>query len=229
MRRRELITLSGGAVASWPLLASAQPALPTIGFLSSRSVADSTALVTAFHRGLGDSGFVENQNIAVEYRWADGQYDRRPALAADLVRRRVALLVTAGGEPSALAAKAATSTIPIVFTIGGDPVKIGLVESLNRPGGNATGVSLLTTAPESKRLELLHELVPSARLVGVLINPNPRRGRSARRRHGCAAASTSRSPGTTLNWARPSPRWCGSGWMPCWSAPTRSSIPGPTG
>ena len=176
MRRRELITLLGGATAVWPLLwpsvAFAQPAAPIIGFLSSRSAADSTALVAAFRKGLGEAGYVESQNIAVEYRWADGQYDRLPALAADLVKRGVALLVTAGGEPSALAAKAATSTIPIVFTIGGDPVKIGLVESLNRPGGNATGVSLLTTAPESKRLGLLHELVPGARTVGVLIDPN---------------------------------------------------------
>ena len=171
MRRREFMTLAGGA-ATWPFEALAQPALPSIGFLSSRSAADSAPLVAAFRRGLAETGHVENQGIAVEYRWADGHYDRLPALAADLVRRRVAVLVTAGGEPSALAAKAATSTIPIVFTIGGDPVKIGLVETLNRPGGNATGVSLLTTAPESKRLELLHELVPSAKVVGVLINPN---------------------------------------------------------
>jgi putative tryptophan/tyrosine transport system substrate-binding protein len=173
MERRTFITLLGGSAAAWPLAARAQqPAMPVIGYLSSRSTADSTALVAAFRKGLGEAGYVEGQNIAVEYRWADGQYDRLPALVADLVQRRVALLVTTGGEPSALAAKAATSTIPIVFTTGGDPVKIGLVESLNRPGGNATGVSLLTTAPESKRLGLLHELIPGAKVVGVLIDPN---------------------------------------------------------
>jgi putative ABC transport system substrate-binding protein len=172
MRRRELITLLGGAATMWPLVTFAQPAVPIIGFLSSRSPADSTTLVAAFRKGLGEAGYSEGGNVAVEYRWADGQYDRLPALVADLVQRGVALLVTTGGEPSALAAKAATSTIPIVFTTGGDPVKIGLVESLNRPGGNATGVSLLTTAPESKRLGLLHELVPGAKVVGVLIDPN---------------------------------------------------------
>jgi putative tryptophan/tyrosine transport system substrate-binding protein len=172
MRRRELITILGGAATVWPFVTFAQPAAPIIGFLSSRSPADTTTLVAAFRNGLGEAGYIEGKNITVEYRWADGQYDRLPALVADLVQRGVALLVTTGGEPSALAAKAATSTIPIVFTTGGDPVKIGLVESLNRPGGNATGVSLLTTAPESKRLGLLHELVPGAKVVGVLIDPN---------------------------------------------------------
>src|ERR1700722_6623336 len=172
MRRRELITILGGAATVWPFVTFAQPAVPIIGFLSSRSPADTTTLVAAFRNGLGEAGYIEGQNIAVEYRWADGQYDRLPALVADLVQRGVALLVTFGGEPSALAAKAATSTIPIVFTTGGDPVKIGVAKSLNRPGGNATGVSLLTTAPESKRLGLLHELVPGAKVVGVLIDPN---------------------------------------------------------
>ena len=171
MRRREFLRLLGGATA-FPLAAGAQPAIAVIGFLSSRSPADSTALVAAFRKGLGEAGYIEGHNVAVEYRWADGQYDRLPGLVADLVQRGAALLVTTGGEPAALAAKAATSTIPIVFTTGGDPVKIGLVESLNRPGGNATGVSLLTTAPESKRLGLLHELVPDAKVVGALINPN---------------------------------------------------------
>jgi len=177
MNRREFITLIGGAAAApsmfWPRLASAEQAtMPVIGFLSSRSPAESSHLVAAFRAGLQAGGYVEGQNVAIEYRWAEGQYDRLPALAADLVRRGVAVLATTGGEPSALAAKAATSTIPIVFTVGGDPVKIGLVASLNRPGGNATGVSLLTTVPEAKRLGLLHELVPSAALIGVLINPN---------------------------------------------------------
>jgi putative ABC transport system substrate-binding protein len=172
MQRRDFIALFGGAAAAWPLVARAQqPAMPVIGYLSSRSPGETAALVAEFRKGLGEAGYVEGQNVAIEYRWAEGQYDRLPALAADLVQRAVAVMVTTGGEPSALAAKAATSTIPIVFTVGGDPVKLGLVESFNRPGGNSTGVSLLTTAPEAKRLGLLHELMPGAKVVGVLINP----------------------------------------------------------
>ena len=173
MRRREFITLLGGAAAAWPLAAQAQqPAIPVIGYLSSRSPDESRHLVEAFRMGLAAGGYVEGQNVAIEYRWGEGQYGRLPALAADLVSRGVAVLVTTGGEPSVLAAKAATSAIPIVFTVGGDPVKLGLVASLNRPGGNATGVSLLTTAPEAKRLGLLKELVPDAAVFGILINPN---------------------------------------------------------
>jgi putative ABC transport system substrate-binding protein len=172
MGRREFITLAG-AGALWPLGAHAQPqATPTIGFLSSRSRDDSAHLVDAFRQGLAETGAVEGQNVSVEYRWALGEYDRLPKLAAELVQRGVAVLVAVGGEPSALAAKAATSTIPIVFTAGGDPVKVGLVESLNRPGGNVTGISLLTTRPESKRLGLLRELVPGTKVIGVLIDPN---------------------------------------------------------
>jgi len=140
--------------------------------MSSRSLGDSMPLVAAFRKGLGEAGFIEGQNVTIEYRWAEGHYDRLTAIATELVGLGTVLLVATGGEPSALAAKAATSKIPIVFTTGGDPVKAGLVESLNRPGGNATGVSLLTTIPESKRLGLLHELKPDAKLVGVLINPN---------------------------------------------------------
>ena len=173
MRRREFIALIGGVALGWPLAAHAQqPAIPLIGFLSSRSLNDSRHLVDAFRTGLQANGFIEGQNVAIEYRWAEGQYDRLPALAAELVRSRVAVLVTTGGEPSVLAAKAATSSIPIVFTTGGDPVKMGLVASLSRPGGNATGISLLTTAPEAKRLGILHELAPRAGVVGVLIDPN---------------------------------------------------------
>jgi putative ABC transport system substrate-binding protein len=170
--RWEFITLLGGAAAALPFSARAQqPATPVIGFLSSRSPDESKHLVNAFRAGLHTGGYVEGKSVAIEYRWAEGEYDRLPALAIDLVRRAVAVLVTTGGEPSALAAKSATSTIPIVFAVGGDPVRTGLVASLSRPGGNATGVSLLTTAPEAKRLGLLSELVPSAAVIGVLINP----------------------------------------------------------
>ena len=170
MRRREFITLLGGAAATWPFAARAQK-VPVIGFLSSRSPNEAAAVVGSFLKGLAETGYVDGRNVIIEYRWAEGNYDHLTALAADLVRREVVILVTTGGEPSALAAKAATSTIPNVFTVGGDPVKIGLVASLNRPGGNATGVSLMTSTPESKRLGLLHDLVPSAIVVGVLINP----------------------------------------------------------
>jgi putative ABC transport system substrate-binding protein len=146
--------------------------MPVIGWLSSRSPGESKHLVDAFRSGLQTLGYVEGKNVAIHFRWAEGQYDRLPAMAAELVREKIAVLATLGGEPSALAAKAATSTIPIVFNVGGDPVKAGLVASLNRPGGNATGVSLLTFAPEAKRLGLLHEVVPNTEVIGALINPN---------------------------------------------------------
>ena len=173
MGRREFITLLGGAAAVWPLAAQAQqPARPIIGFMSSRSASDSKYLVAAFRKGLSEQGYAEGQNVAIEFRWANGRYEQLPALAADLLEQRIAVLVAVGGEPSALAAKGATSTIPIVFTIGGDPMKIGLVASMNRPRGNATGVSLLAIEPEAKRLAMLHELVPKSALIAVLINPN---------------------------------------------------------
>jgi putative tryptophan/tyrosine transport system substrate-binding protein len=172
LKRREFLTLLGGA-AAWPLAASAQQsAMPVIGYLSARSPDDTAHLVAAFRRGLGEHGFVEGQNVTIEYRWALGQYDRLPAMVTELVRRSVTVLTTTGGEPAALAAKAATSTIPIVFTVGGDPVQQGLVASYNRPGGNATGVSLLTSPVEPKRLGLLRELVPQATTIGFLLNPN---------------------------------------------------------
>jgi ABC-type uncharacterized transport system substrate-binding protein len=173
MRRREFITLIGSAAAAWPLKARAQqPAMPVLGFMSARSAGDSVHDIAAFRQGISEGGFVESQNVVVEYRWANGEYDRLPALVADLLNRHVAVLVAVGGEASALAAKRATSTIPIVFGVGSDPVAAGLVASINRPGGNVTGVNLLTDQMEAKRLGLLHELVPGVPVIGVLMNQN---------------------------------------------------------
>src|SRR5262245_21939083 len=170
MTRREMIRLIGGAAATWPIAARAQQAvMPVIGYLGSGEATSSVAAM--FRRGLSETGYVEGRNVAIEFRFAEGQYDRLPALAADLVRRQVSVLVTSGGVHTTLAAKEATATIPIVFGHGSDPVRFGLVASLNRPGSNVTGISFLSTELESKRLGLLHELVPRATAIAVLLNP----------------------------------------------------------
>jgi putative ABC transport system substrate-binding protein len=172
MKRRELIALLGGAAAAWPLAARGQPpTMPVIGLLSVRSPDESAHLLRAFRGGLAQDGVIEGRNVAIEYRWAHGEYDQLPALAAELVHIPVAILVALGGEPAARAATAATATIPVVAVFSTDPVKSGLIASLSRPGGNVTGISNLSTAMEPKRLGLLHDLVPQAKAFGALLNP----------------------------------------------------------
>jgi putative ABC transport system substrate-binding protein len=174
LRRREFITLLGGTAVVWPLGGHAQQSMPVVGFLQSASPGPYAPLVQAFRDGLGRSDFTEGRNVAIEYRWAEGQYDRLPAMAADLVARKVSVLAATGGIPAALAAKAATTTIPIVFLMGTDPIKAGVVTSLNRPEGNITGVSFLVNSLGTKRVELLSQLVPRASTIGMLANPtNP--------------------------------------------------------
>ena len=176
MRRRELITLLGGA-AAWPLAAHAQqPATPVIGFLSSRSPGESASVVAAFRQGLRETGFIEGQNLGIAFRWAEGRYDRLPALASELVSLPVTLLFAAGGPPSAFAAKGATSTIPVVFSAVSDPVEIGLVPSLNQPGGNLTGMGVFNSSLGTKRLELVKELMPNVAVIGYLLNPADGKG-----------------------------------------------------
>ena len=175
MKRREFITLLGGAAAAWPVMAWGQQSqLPVVGFLNSGSPDLSAHLVRAFHQGLNQTGHFEGRNVAVEYRWAEGHYERLPALATDLVQREVSVIVTTAGNPSALAAKAVTTSIPIVFQTGADPVEAGLVASLNRPGGNLTGVTTLARELGLKQLEMIREFVPTAVTVALLVNPTSR-------------------------------------------------------
>src|SRR5499433_340176 len=231
MKRRSFITLLGGAAAAGPLAARAA-AMPVIGFMSTRSPEDSAYVLAAFRRGLAEGGFVEGQNVAIEFRWARGRYDLLSAMAAELVSRRVAVLTTAGGEPSPLAAKRATSTIPIVFGIGGDPVALGVVESFSRPGGNATGVTLLTNLMEPKRLGLLRELAPGVPVIGVLLNPKfapaSRQLQQVEERAASINASWSPRPAPTRNSRPHSRRSRANAWARCWSRQTPTSTRGAT-
>ena len=229
MKRRDFITLIGGAAAAWPLAARAQqPAPPVIGFMSSRSADDSAYLIEAFRQSLREAGLVEGQNVAIEFRWAGGQYDRLPALAAELVRRPVSVLIAVGGDPAVFAAKAATSTIPVVFGMGSDPVKLGLVASLNRPGGNITGIAIWTDQLEPKRLGLLHELMPKAKMIGVLLNPNFAPAVRASQEIRKAAETIGQQITMQMlprrrSWMPHLQGWLHNAPRPCWSVRTRFS------
>jgi ABC-type uncharacterized transport system substrate-binding protein len=198
MKRREFITLLGGA-ATWSIAARAQqPAMPVVGFLSSLSASDAARITPSFYQGLNEAGYVNGRNVALEYRWAEGRYEQLPAMAAELVRRQVAVIAAISGTPAGLAAKSATTSIPIVFAIGGDPVAPGLVTNLNLPGGNVTGVSFFTAPLVAKRLELLRALVPTAVAIGFLVNLN-NPGEVQETREAEAAARVLRLPLHVLN------------------------------
>src|SRR5215471_1638980 len=228
LKRREFITLLGGA-AVWPLTAHAQQrAMPVIGYLGPESATAFASRVRAFRQGLGETGYAEGRNVAIEFRWAESQHSRLPALAADLVGRQVAVIVAPGGAPAALAAKSVTSTIPIVFEMGADPIAIGLVNSLNRPGGNLTGVSSLNVGVTPKRLEILHEAVPTAGVVAVLVNPTSpttdsqlRSLQPAAQPSGCSSTSCTPVQNET---STPCLQTCSNCGRPnSWSRPIRSS------
>src|SRR5499427_2053061 len=232
LKRREFITLLGGAAAAWPLAARAQqPTMPVIGSHTGHSRISFAAYLSAFQRGLADMGYVEGRNLAIEYRFAEGRYDRMPEMAADLVRRPIAAMLLTGGGAQPVLTSGVLTTIPVVFVTGTDPVRGGIVQSLNRPGGNVTGVYQFAAAMDAKRLGMLREIVPSARDIGVLVNPTyadvetqlKEVGQAAStlgsRRTSCVPARRARS---TQPW-RPSPR-CEPG--RCWSAPILSSTPG---
>ena len=201
--RRQFITLLGGAAAAWPLAARAQQAVPVVGVLSSQSAALLGGRIAALKNGLKETGYIVDQNVQMEFLWADDQYDRLPAMVAEFVRRQVAVIVAAGGNVSAVAAKAATTTIPVVFPIVTDPVKGGLVASINRPGGNMTGIAALTIELDPKRLEILCDLVPTARVIGALIDGNRPEADDQTRSLQAAARivgrGNSRSPGSPPN------------------------------
>src|SRR4029077_4110555 len=192
MQRRVFITLLGGGAVAWPLVAHAQqPPMPVVGFLHGASPGPFKRLVAAFRDGLKDNGFVDGQNLTVEFRWAEGQYDQLPALATDLVDRHVSV-IAAIGPVASLAAKAATTTVPVVFTTNADPVKLGLVESLNRPGGNITGINVFTGVMEGKRLGFLTEMLPRVSLIAVLVNPTNRQTETSAKEIQAAAAAAGR-------------------------------------
>jgi putative tryptophan/tyrosine transport system substrate-binding protein len=226
MKRRTFITFVGSATAAWPLAARAQQ--PAIGFLSGGAPESFAPYVAAFRRGLNETGYVEGRNVSIEYRWAEGEYDRLPMLAADLVQRQVSVIVASGGSVSALAAKAATATIPIVFMTGGDPVQAGLVVSLNRPGGNITGIGSMNAELAAKRLGLLLELLPRAARFAVLVNPNTPLAESVITDVRAAASAIGRqievfAAGTNRDIGTPLRVWYKSGSTDSWLLPIRCS------